>query len=164
MRRRNVIATAFVAWAVVASAAEPPKKPVIVDPEVLLKAINFALTGYDGIGYVYVDQAECIVSWTRPSTQPGVQVIDTFHLNNVDASRIKFVKMKSTFESEVTYFHRIELYGESVIRENSFSPSTTPPLYWDDVTLDVQTTEHDRLVRAWHYIYTHGCKSARSSF
>ena len=142
-----------------------PTRPTYND-DVLLTAINFALSGHDGITYKFSDRLECVVTKDFPSAQQGVQAVETFYLNNIDASRIAFLKMQSKSEYEVENFTRVELHGESVVRENKFDPEppTLQPLQFTDVTLDLHTTEYDRLVRAWRYIYSHGCKSAKSSF
>lgn len=58
------------------------------DHEVLLEAINFALTGHDGITYTFSDRRECVVTDTHASTQQGVQAIETFYFNHIDASGI----------------------------------------------------------------------------
>jgi hypothetical protein len=59
---------------------------------------------------------------------------------------------------------RVELHGESAIQENGFTPPEAAKLDLNDVILDLQTTEYDRLIRAWRYIYSHGCRSGRGSF
>jgi hypothetical protein len=135
-----------------------------VDDDVLLKAINFALTGHDGITYSFVDRGACVVNWVRGSSETAVQAIQTYHLNSVDASRISIQRMKSTSQFGVESLIRVELHGESVIQENGFTPPETTKFDLNDVTLDLHTTEYDRLMRAWRYIYSHGCKSGRSSF
>lgn len=134
--------------------------------DVLLNAINFALTGFDGIEYRFIDRPGCIVSKSIPSTQPGVQAVETFYLNNIDASRIRLQKMQETSQYDTTPAARIELHGESVVRENAFDPQppNLEPMRSTNVTLTLNTGEYDRLARAWRYIYAHGCKSAKSSF
>jgi hypothetical protein len=72
--------------------------------------------------------------------------------------------MQSESQFGLNPFIRVELRGESAARENGFAPSQGTSSASDDVTLDQNTVERDRLIRAWSYIYTHGCKSARSSY
>jgi hypothetical protein len=143
----------------------------IPNDDVLLNAINFALTGHDGIRYTFSDRTACVMTHAQPSfdimtnsVTPGVQAVEIFHINNIDVSRIVFTKMQRKSRDAVDYFTRVELHGESVIRENTFEPARGQSLLSNDVTLDLNTTEYDRLVRAWRYIYSHGCKSAKSSF
>jgi hypothetical protein len=80
--------------------------------DVLLKAINFALTGGDRITHKFTDRLECVVTSAIPSAEQGVQAIDIFHLNNVDASRITLQKMQRTSQFETTPFVRVELHGD----------------------------------------------------
>jgi hypothetical protein len=131
---------------------------------VLLKAINFALTGSDRIAYVFTNRAACVVSWSHPSAEDGVQAIDTFFLNQIDATRTTVQVLTSTTQFGVEKLARVVLHGETAIRENSFSPPRGIALTGNDVTLDLPTSEYDRLGRAWYYIYSHGCKSTHSSY
>jgi hypothetical protein len=135
-----------------------------VGDDVLLKAINFALTGSDRITYSFTDRSACVVSWSHPSAEDGVQAIDTFFLNHIDATRTTVQVLTSTSQFGVEKLARVVLHGETAIRENSFSPSKGMALTGNDVSLDLPTSEYARLGRAWYYIYAHGCKSAHSSY
>jgi len=130
----------------------------------LLKAINFALTGSDRITYSFTERGACVVSWTHPSAEDGVNAVDTFYLNNIDISRAAWQEMQSKSQFGTNRFIRVELHGESAIRENGFIPRASQVLTANDVTLDLHTTERDRLIRARRYVYAHGCKSAHSSY
>lgn len=134
------------------------------DDSTLLRAINFALTGSDSITYVFADRAKCIVSRTHDSSKSPVQAIETFYLDNVDASRITFFRLQPTSARNAEAFLRVELHGETVIRENTFAPTALPATTVTDATLDLHTSEYARVTRAWKYIYAHGCQSAKSSF
>jgi hypothetical protein len=137
----------------------------VADDDVLLKAINFALTGSDRTTYTFEDRSACVVRWIHPSTKDDVKAVDTFFLNNIDLTRAAWQEMEAKSPIfGVSRSIRVVLHGESVIRENGFIPQTSQDLTANDVTLDLQTTEKDRLVRAWRYIYAHGCKSAHSSY
>jgi hypothetical protein len=131
----------------------------------LLKAINFALTGSDYIKYAFTERRSCVVSWTRPSVDPKILAVETFHINNIDASRVRFQKIKKADQFSAEDFVRVELHGESVIQENGFIPPVENVfMRFNDLQLDLHTNEMDRLMRAWQYIYAHGCKSGQSSF
>jgi hypothetical protein len=43
----------------------------------------------------------------------------------------------------------------------AFEPKTNENA---DYVFEVETTEGERLRRAWRYIYAHGCKSVKSPF
>ena len=140
------------------------KGATAADDGALLKAINFALTGSDRITYSFTDRSTCVVSWKHPSAQDGIDAVDTFYLNNIELSRARWQEMETkTLAFGTTRFIRVQLHGEAAIRSNGFVPASTT-LTANDVTLDLNTAEHDRLVRAWRYIYAHGCKSAQSSY
>ena len=147
-----------------ARADQPPPAEARVDDATLLKAINFALTGGDRTTYVFESREQCTVTSSHPSAQEGVQAVETYYLNNVDVSRIEFLKMHSKSQFETEDFIRVQLRGESVVRVTTFAPTTTPALQWTAVSLDLHTDEYQRVIRAWRYIYAHGCKSAKSSF
>lgn len=77
------------------SSRSTSKQSEALNDDVLLNAINFALTGTDGIRYAFTDRPECVVTKAQPSAQQGIQAIEIFHLNNIDASRIVLQKMQS---------------------------------------------------------------------
>lgn len=155
----RLLAALFAVLAGGVAEASPPSAN-----DVLLKAINFALTGSDRTTYSFTDRGACSVSWKRPSAQDGVDAVDAFYINSIDVSRAAWQEMESkTPVFGTSRFIRVELLGETVIRSNGFIPASTT-LSTNDVTLDLNTSERDRLIRAWRYIYAHGCKSARSSY
>jgi hypothetical protein len=119
--------------------------------EAVLKAINFALTGVDEITFKFLDEAACVVTNARP----GTRSVDTFYLNAIDASHTKFLLVRQTTTGQT----RVELHGESAIRETTLRPARQL-----ETTLSLNTLEHDRVMRAWKYIYANGCTSAKSSF
>jgi hypothetical protein len=135
------------------------------DDTALLKAINFALTGRDDITYTFADRLNCVVRWIRPSAQAGVQAVQTFYLNEVDVSRIAFFKITETTQYDKEYLTRVELHGESTIEQNTFDPAVgTQPFELTQTRLDLHTAEYNRVLRAWRYIYAHGCASSKTSF
>ena len=170
MKRRAVSLAVFTGLGVFAAggwAAAPQSQPGAGEgphEATLLKAINFALTGTDYEYFVFTDHPNCIVTSTRPTTQPGVQIIETYYLNSINAARIAIHKIKTESQLGVAYSTQVELHGESVIREIKYQPATGPVIPANSAELDLQTTEYDRVVRAWKYIYAHGCKGAVSSF
>jgi hypothetical protein len=155
------------------SATAAPPSPTPASPETLLKAINFALQGKDVARYVWKSRPDCVV--VSDATFSGVHTIEVLYLNRVDASRIR-VKPYSLRNpaGRIENYVEVELHGEDTIREyTSDEPKTAsadtqaimkalaPPTEW---SYTLETNEPDRVVRAWKYIYAHGCRSAHSSF
>src|ERR1700733_10421210 len=113
-------------------AAKETLRTDIKSDDVLLTAINFALTGGDYKQYSFSDRANCIVVEMHASAQQGVQVVQTFHLNNINASRIRFEKYTAASQVDVTHGVNVYLRGEMVVRESAFSPSSdTPILFYE---------------------------------
>jgi hypothetical protein len=162
----KVVALGVLALAATSAAYSDP-----MGRDVLLRAINFALTG-TADKYAFDDTGTCTVHRGE----------EFFYLDHVDASRITFEK-KSKEElpslgtnqvgMEVREWIEVTLHGEEVVYENRI-PSyrengrgerfNDPPIRKADITLKLETKEADRLIRAWKYVYTHGCKSSSSSF
>jgi hypothetical protein len=129
------IATALAcAFAVCASAAD----------DTLLQAVSFVITGSDASPVTVVDRAQCIF-----------KVGDTtYFFNNIDTGRLSWSRWENGFGAKWTYF---ELHGKDKVVENDKGAAT-------DRTVRVPSGEKDRLLRAWQYIYSHGCKEAKSPF
>lgn len=156
------------------SAAKRPTGPVRPDRDVMLKAINFALTGSDAISYDFEGASNCQVIRETAKDSDEWHSIEVFHLDNIDASRIVLNKYQLKYTDRIEDWVDIELHGEDVVREDratrthvyQYSHETVHegPTKQNDYKYKLQTKEYDRLVRAWQYIYAHGCKSATSSF
>jgi hypothetical protein len=140
------------------------------------KALAFALTGSDGTIVVPISREKCIFRVGD----------ETYYLNKVHVDRISYrrVQEKTRFYDRIYY--EIELHGDDVVYEKSshtkrsgnpllkeieeeflkrdpnfFSPKL---IRQHDHKLHISTTEEERLVRAWRYIYANGCKGAKSLF
>jgi len=140
-------------------------------------AVAFALTGSDATPVRVVDQANCVFM-VNPKTENGRVVGEVFHLNNVQTDRISI----QPWENVAARWVQVELRGSSTVYEytgaynvDATNPVVTPeqqeklqslvqPRQSASFTLKLYTTETDRMVRAWHYIYSNGCKGSRSAF
>jgi hypothetical protein len=151
--------------------ASPSLAPAGTD--VFLKALAFALTGNDGAEIGIKDRENCVFRLVGHSNHgdgntPSEEV---FHLNNVDLDRIKFQEYASKLTSGVTTkYVEVSLFGEDTVYEDraiyvwkDLNTSTGPTKSTNE-TLVIYTDEYARLVRAWTYIYSHGCKGKKSSF
>lgn len=142
-----------------------------------LDAVSFALTGSDKDIEV-VDLQKCIFRVGGA----------TYYLNNVQTDRIIFQKKIRYLFSGNQILVTIKLHGSKNVIEQ-FMPGTRydpnsefdrlmkqsrPDMVEDrardkinasaDSTLEITTDEYDRVVRAWSYIYGHGCTGKKSSF
>jgi clan AA aspartic protease (TIGR02281 family) len=129
-----------------------------VDNNTFLKAVAFALTGDDSTHVS--DWDDCVF---QIKVGAPISVL-TFHLNNVDPARIR-VAMAEQSATETD----VRIFGEGVVVDE-YGPdpnSATAPkvlthhTQWSVLT---HTSEYDRLLRAWKYIYSHGCTGHTSSF
>ena len=132
--------------------------------ETLLKAVTFALTGTDDAHVTALDWDQCVFRVEE------VNVTETYHLGNVDPARTTFERVKSTSEyGDVSYFVDVSIFGEGTVYEilSRFEDKTGAPLIKRESASDqlrLATHEYERVVRAWKYIYLHGCKGHPSSF
>ena len=130
----KAIATAF-ACALGASSAAAAD-------DALLQAVSFFITGSDASAVTAIDRAQCIF-----------RVRDTtYFFNNIDTGRLSWSRWENGFGAQWTYF---ELHGKGKVVEDAQGAAT-------DRTLRVASGEKDKLLRAWQYIYSHGCKEAKS--
>jgi hypothetical protein len=150
--------------------------PVCAQSDAFLNAVAFVLTGSDATPIRVVDQANCVFM-VNPKTEKGRVVGEVFHFNNVQTDRISIQPWKDIAARWV----QVDLRGSSTIYEytGAYDVDTTNPLTREQqeklqslvrprqsasFTLKLYTTETDRIVRAWQYIYTNGCKGSRSAF
>jgi clan AA aspartic protease (TIGR02281 family) len=141
--------------------------------EVQLKAVQFALIGDQGgeAEVQVLNMKSCdfrIVRYPLPNLGGSVTE-EVFHLNNVDPSRTtieKFVDFTSAANGDVTF----TLFGEQVVAEvyNRWTQmDKTDGRSWQQyrqISRTIPTRDYQRTIRAWEYIYTHGCTGSRSSF
>ena len=162
---RLMVALASTTATIMTTAAAPPA----ADSETLLKAINFALLGSDDRVYSWRSVGDCVV--VSEADNPNFRSVEVLHLNNVDAARLRVGQYSLSFKDGHTeHYVKVELHGEDTIRDYALQnkaagetslPEPSSTTSWEYTR---QTLEHDRMVRAWRYVYAHGCKSAHSSF
>jgi clan AA aspartic protease (TIGR02281 family) len=133
----------------------------VVDHDTMLKAVAFVLANGDLAKVKAVDWAKCVF---RVESIPLWHEVDTFYLNNVDPARI-------TIHQESVNIV-VDLFGEDVVLdgslagfENSMGEKKPPEHYTlTEAHISRKTAEYQRTVRAWKYIYSHGCTGHKSSF
>jgi hypothetical protein len=133
-------------------------------------AIAFAVSGSDATKVVAVNKQNCIFKVGN----------DTFYFNNIYLDRATTRPMRNNLGRE---WVEVDLHGKDKIVEIYVEPAKNdgseiarnmaaryPDMFkpkWQshtDYVLTVQTKEHDRLVRAWRFIYANGCKAKESPF
>jgi hypothetical protein len=135
--------------------------------DVLLQAVSFAITGSDGSKVTAIDRARCVFKVED----------DTYFLNNVYVDRISIRSWKhpSGFGWTTVDIHGnkkvvdqnspavrgTEAALSRLLGEPSAKGKTTAAA---DKTLMIPTTETERVVKAWEYIYANGCQGATSPF
>jgi hypothetical protein len=147
--------------------------------DVFTKAVTFALTGSDSSDVKIVDRAACIFSISN-GTKGNHNGDKIFHLNNVDLGRLKistnaesyprgsmYAMIKGltiTLHGEATVYEDTEIYQVPPEVSQAYGKDHIGPTSANDYTIGLYTDEYNRVVRAWKYIYTHGCKGSKSSF
>jgi hypothetical protein len=133
----------------------------------LLKAISFALTGSDGSNFEFSDAANCTVHRVVSSAHGHGE--ETYYLGRIDPSRTVFTEYTQKYPQYAMSqsFSTVELHGEGTVYEYHWI--TDRPVFDNTFTtadheITVYTSEHSRLLRAWKYIYLHGCQGAHSSY
>ena len=134
------------------------------ETDVLLQAVGFALTGSDNAKVSVIDRKNCIFR---------VGYHDVFHLNNVHFDRIEVQEWLETsrVRGELRYL-TVSLHGSQIVLErnnrvdeSSFSAEDIrtlrqidPSAFKDSIEsfketkLTLDTTEIDRVKRAWNFI------------
>ena len=142
------------------------------EPDVLLRAVGFALTGSDDADpKVIGNRANCVFAIKN----------DMYHLNNVYSDRIRFKgwQRQNGLEKSIT----VELHGDDVVFEETTKPVWGAGLDPDSIRrlqamrpdfiqshrytykqLRLDTGDMDRVKGAWQYIYSHGCTGKKSPF
>ncbi|MFI4890952.1 MAG: TIGR02281 family clan AA aspartic protease [Steroidobacterales bacterium] len=137
-----------------------PRTAVRKYTDVLLKAVAFALAG---------DDTTHVEAGTDCTFQiPVFAATLTFHLNNVDPARIRFERPNLHSQT------RVQIFGERVVVDRDGEASDETMIggrYYDGglthyttFIIVAHTTEYQRMLRAWRYIYAHGCDGMKSSF
>jgi hypothetical protein len=152
--------------------------PCAAADDTFLQAVSFALTGNDGSQVQVIDRVNCVFGINQGDAD------EVFHLNNVDVDRIA---IQGWLEKSVVNqrYVTVELHGPTTVYENTSVPARLPKDFEDDLrtkgivkqdyyeprhisstgrTLRLYTAETERVIRAWKYIYAHGCKGRKSNF
>lgn len=140
--------------------AQPLDAFAAIDP--LLAAASFAVTGRDSANTYCSDRKNCILE--VKSDYNAWSVIESYHFNNIDFSRVSIESFKAT---PVSPAHaEVSIFGNDVVHGRLSSKSNFPDTSVSEKSHKtfMQTSEIDRLARAWRYVYANGCKSAHSPF
>ena len=137
--------------------------------DVLTQAVSFAVTGSDANRVVVVDRAKCVFRVKS----------NTYYFNNIYADRISFQNLHNRLGRVWT---TIEMHGKQKVADISTVSVQEPAelskelrdyyreVYdanstsYADYTLQIDTHESVRLIKAWQYIYANGCKGITSPF
>jgi hypothetical protein len=136
------------------------------DPS-LLKAISFALTGSDESNFEFSDLAQCTVHRTVSNARGHGE--ETYYLNRIDPTRSVFTQYTQKYPEYAMSqsFSTVELHGEGTVYEYHWitdRPAFDSTFRTADHEITIYTSEHSRFLRAWKYIYSHGCRGAPSSY
>jgi|ERR1700679_541812 hypothetical protein len=122
----------------------------------LLMAINVALLVHGGIVYRFKDRASCTVT---DRSKRGER-FETFYLNNIDASQIA-VKPSSLLAAD-SYVKSIQISisgQRPVYEQHSVWPMQPEMQVAHTLEFGAEEDEFPRVIRAWWFLYSHGCKS-----
>jgi hypothetical protein len=143
--------------------------PSLATDDVLVQAVSFAITGSDASPVVSVDRQHCIFRVNS----------NTYYLDNIYTNRIAIRNLKNQLGQ---FWSVVEIHGKEKVVDIANHPVQEPRVLTEalknyyrelydanstsvsDHTIRVDTHESDRLVKAWQYIYAHGCKGMTSPF
>ena len=154
--------------------------PALSQTDPFLAAVGFALTGSDNAKLNVLDRKRCVF-------QIGKEI---FRLNGVEVDRLRIELGRWKSIGEDINYYRVYLHGSDTVYEVFEEPLIkedvldTPQMQATnrslrqkipdafephhkiskEHTLDLTTNERERLVRAWSYIYQHGCTGSKSPF
>jgi hypothetical protein len=143
--------------------------PVWAEPDVLMRAVSFALTGRDDADpKVIGDRANCVFAIGD----------DLFRLNNVQTYRIEIQGWHRQRAWGPEQWVAVRLHGDDVVFEETIEPpkddgselmrqmrESSPELFklhhytYVEYELNLMTKDEDRVKKAWQYIYGNGCTS-----
>lgn len=140
--------------------------------DVLVRAVGFAITGNDNTEPKIIDRKNCVFKIGN----------DTYYLDNVQTDRLAFQKWKST-SGPYQEWTTVDLHGDDVIAIEIHQPiafngtevekslkKSEPSLFKPSkhqerqMHLTLWTSDEARVIRAWKYIYSHGCSGKLSPF
>jgi hypothetical protein len=113
----------------------------------MVQAVSFAITGRDGSMVDVVDKKNCVF-------RMGAR---TYFLNNIMINSITF----QAFTRQIGNYTRVGIHGKSKVMEEVYQGVAQPVT---DYELMVESPDHARIIRAWQYVYAHGCKGMTSPF
>ena len=120
-----------------------------------MRAVKFALTGWDEANVIVEDRSNCVFrvdGLTRTKSQ------EIFYLNNVDHTKLKFRTRWQSFADYWGPMVDVTLVGEQPVYEDRATyGNRRGPITANHYKLTVFTGEYKRQVRAWKYVYAHGC-------
>jgi hypothetical protein len=127
-----------------------------------MRAVRFALTGWDAADVLVVDRADCVFRLNDPAM--GAKYQETYHLNSVDRTKLELRPRQVAAADALVWVVDVTLVGDTPVYERriTFGPrrgSTTATHY----KLTINTDEYQGVVRAWKYVYSHGCTGAPNS-
>lgn len=148
--------------------------------DILLQAVAFALTGNDSAAVQIIDREACVFQISRDDTRK------VFFLNNVQVDRISIwdytTKMphnsyvivelhgsENFYESHgTTFLNKGDLHPDIAKMMKRNDPGIFKPKEYfnqsNQHSFRISTSEADRVIRAWKYIYENGCTGTRSPF
>lgn len=129
----------------------------------LLAAATFAVTGRDSANVYFIDRKNCIVEYKSEFIE--WKNSEKFYLNNVDLSRIRIERFEKS--NSDPYSHTdVSIFGSDTVHDRISTNPNLPTRIESGAYYKILmgTSEIDRLIRAWKYLYANGCKSAHSPF
>src|SRR5579864_1990385 len=146
------------------------------EPDVFMRAVGFALTGSDDADpKVIGDRANCVFAIKS----------DIFRLNNLQVDRLNIRGWTCKGGGVCVAEHKVtvELHGDDIVFEETKEPLrddgsdlmkemrlAMPDAFkshhntYKEHELTFYIEDQDRVMRAWAYIYSHGCTGKRSPF
>jgi hypothetical protein len=136
-------------------------------PSDFSQAVSFAVTGSYGSRVVAVDRAQCIFRVKQ----------NTYYLSNIYTDRISFQNKVGHVWVELHGKQRVADIANVGVQAVQEPPELTKELNayyrevydanstsYTDYKLQIDTDESARVMKAWKYIYTNGCKGMTSPF
>lgn len=145
------------------------------ETDTLIAAVGFALTGSDDAKVRAINRAQCVFGIGN----------EVFHLNNVHVDRISIQGWVQKTNLGQINTVTIDLHGEGAVSEETVEAGNTEgvpsailenirksdPVWFtrhvvtsSEKKLTLNTSEIERVNRAWQYIYANGCVGKKSPF
>jgi hypothetical protein len=143
------------------------------ETDVFMRAVGFALTGSDEAEPKAIDRAKCVFAVKN----------DIFHLNNIHNDRLKIQGWEKKQVWGLEQWVTVSLHGDQVVMEETVEgmKDDGSPLMrqlremnaenfkshhysYKEHDIHLDTSDQDRVKRAWEYVYGHGCVGKQSPF